>query len=133
MDEVRRAMPKIRVVRNPEIEKGFRSSDTDPSRSYRCSAGDSIVIEYTKGHARYLRQQGWRNDQFAEYDWHLLNLRNYANLGRRAHLRREKSMGYHSLRSEPVAACSDCPAISPHPPALSEPSHSYTRCNRSGC
>lgn len=77
--EVRQAMPKIRVVRNTEIEKVF-GTPIPIHHVVTDSAGDTIVIEYTKGKlAIYDNKIGVMTNS-PNYDWHLLNLRNYANL-----------------------------------------------------
>jgi choloylglycine hydrolase len=79
VDEVRQAMPKIRVVRNPDIEKEFGTPlplhhiVNDPS-------GASIVIEYTNGELKVFDNKVGAMTNSPGYDWHLLNLRNYSNL-----------------------------------------------------
>jgi choloylglycine hydrolase len=77
--EVREAMPKIRVVRNAAIEKQFGTPlplhhiVSDPT-------GASIVIEYMDGKLSIDDNRVGAMTNSPGYDWHLLNLRNYANL-----------------------------------------------------
>lgn len=77
--EARAAMPSLRVVRNAEIEKAFGTPIpihfvvTDAS-------GDSIVIEYIKGVLTIFDNKVGVMTNSPTYDWHLLNLRNYATL-----------------------------------------------------
>jgi choloylglycine hydrolase len=79
VEEVRQAMPKIRVVRNAEIEKEF-GTPLPLHHIATDATGASIVIEYTKaGLALFDNKVGVMTNSPA-YDWHLLNLRNYANL-----------------------------------------------------
>jgi choloylglycine hydrolase len=88
-EEARQAMPKIRVVRNPEIEKEF-GVPIPIHYVVTDATGGSIVIEYTKGTlAIYDNKIGVMTNS-PTYDWHLLNLRNYANL---------RAMGAPSSRS----------------------------------
>ncbi len=79
VDEVRTAMRKIRVVRNAEIEKEF---GTPLSLHYVVSdaTGASIVIEYMDGQLSLTDNKVGAMTNSPGYDWHLLNLRNYANL-----------------------------------------------------
>ena len=74
VEEVRRAMPKVHVVRNTEIEKAFGGPIpihhivTDPT-------GASIVVEYTKGALTIFDNKVGAMTNSPSYDWHLLNLR----------------------------------------------------------
>jgi choloylglycine hydrolase len=79
VDEVRDAMSKIRVVRNAEIEKEF---GTPLPLHYIVSdaTGGSIVIEYMDGKLSVTDNRVGAMTNSPGYDWHLLNLRNYANL-----------------------------------------------------
>lgn len=77
--EVRDALPNIRVVRNEEIERQF-GTPVPLHHVVTDSTGASIVIEYTKnGLSIYDNRVGVMTNS-PSYDWHLLNLRNYANL-----------------------------------------------------
>ncbi|MBL8907637.1 MAG: choloylglycine hydrolase family protein [Rhizobiales bacterium] len=77
--EVREALPNIRVVRNEEIEKQF-GTPVPLHHIVTDAAGGSIVIEYTQsGLSIYDNRVGVMTNS-PTYDWHLLNLRNYANL-----------------------------------------------------
>src|SRR5277367_2201901 len=79
VEEARQAMPKIRVVRNPDIEKEF-GVPIPIHYVVTDAAGGSIVIEYTKGTlAIYDNKIGVMTNS-PNYDWHLLNLRNYSSL-----------------------------------------------------
>ena len=64
VDEVREAMPKIRVVRNAEIEKEF-GTPLPLHHIVSDATGASIVIEYVDGKLSHDRQQGRRHDQLA--------------------------------------------------------------------
>ena len=77
--EVRDAMSKIRVVRNPEIEKAF-GTPIPIHHIVTDATGASIVIEYVKGVLSIYDNKVGAMTNSPEYDWHLLNLRNYANL-----------------------------------------------------
>jgi choloylglycine hydrolase len=89
VEQVRQAMPTIRVVRNPEIEKAF-GTPIPIHHVITDATGSSIVVEYTKGTlAIYDNKIGVMTNS-PNYDWHLLNLRNYNNL---------KAMGAPASRS----------------------------------
>lgn len=77
--EVKAAIPGIRVVKSAELEKKFGTAlplhfvVTD-------ATGASIIIEYTKGQLNIFDNAVGVLTNSPSYDWHLLNLRNYANL-----------------------------------------------------
>ena len=79
VDEVRQAMPKIRVVRNAEIEKEF-GTPLPLHHIVSDATGASIVIEYIDGQLSVTDNKVGAMTNSPGYDWHLLNLRNYANL-----------------------------------------------------
>jgi choloylglycine hydrolase len=79
VDEVREAMPKIRVVRNAEIEKEF-GTPLPLHHIVSDATGASIVIEYMDGQLSMTDNKVGAMTNSPGYDWHLLNLRNYANL-----------------------------------------------------
>lgn len=79
VDEVRQAMPKIRVVRNAEIEKEF-GTPLPLHHIVSDTTGASIVIEYVDGKLNVTDNKVGAMTNSPEYGWHLLNLRNYANL-----------------------------------------------------
>ena len=79
VDEVREAMPKIRVVRNAEIEKEF-GTPLPLHHVVSDATGASIVIEYMDGQLSMTDNKVGAMTNSPEYSWHLLNLRNYANL-----------------------------------------------------
>ena len=78
-EEIRQAMPKLRVVRNTEIEKAF-GTPIPIHYVVTDASGDSIVIEYTKGTLTIYDNKVGVMTNSPNYDWHLLNLRNYSNL-----------------------------------------------------
>ncbi len=79
VEDVRAAMPTIRVVLDTAVLKEFGTAAplhyvvTDAS-------GASIVIEYTKGALSIFDNKVGVMTNSPSYDWHVLNLRNYANL-----------------------------------------------------
>ena len=77
--EVRQAMPKIRVARNADIEKEF-GTPLPLHHIVNDATGDSLVIEYTGGELKMFDNKVGAMTNSPNYDWHLLNLRNYANL-----------------------------------------------------
>ena len=79
VDEVRQAMPKIRVVRNADIEKEF-GTPLPLHHIVSDATGASIVIEYMDGQLSVTDNKVGAMTNSPGYDWHLLNLRNYANL-----------------------------------------------------
>jgi choloylglycine hydrolase len=79
VDEVRQAMTKIRVVRNPEIEKAF-GTPIPIHHIVTDATGASIVIEFTKGELLIYDNKVGAMTNSPYYGWHLLNLRNYLNL-----------------------------------------------------
>ena len=79
VDEVRQALPKIRVVRNAAIEKQF-GTPLPLHHIVNDATGASIVIEYTDGQLTVFDNKVGAMTNSPGYDWHLLNLRNYANL-----------------------------------------------------
>lgn len=79
VEEVRGAMAKIRVVRNQDIEKEF-GTPLPLHYVVTDASGASLVIEYTKGELTLFDNRVGVMTNSPSYDWHLLNLRNYANL-----------------------------------------------------
>ena len=79
VEEVRQAMPNVRVVRNADIEKEF-GMPVPLHHVVTDATGASIVIEYTKGTLAIFDNKVGVMTNSPSYDWHLLNLRNYANL-----------------------------------------------------
>jgi choloylglycine hydrolase len=79
VDEARAAIPKLRVVRNLDIEKEF---GTPLPLHYVISdaTGASLIVEYMNGEMRMFDNKVGAMTNSPNYDWHLLNLRNYANL-----------------------------------------------------
>ena len=83
VDEVRAAMPKIRVVRNAEIEKEF-GTPLPLHHIVSDATGASIIVEYMDGQLSVTDNKVGAMTNSPGYDWHLLNLRNYANLSPQA-------------------------------------------------
>ncbi|MGC1379661.1 MAG: choloylglycine hydrolase family protein, partial [Candidatus Baltobacteraceae bacterium] len=79
VDEVRKALPNLRVVRNGDIEKTF-GTPLPLHYVVTDAAGSSIVIEYTKGMLTIFDNKVGAMTNSPSYDWHLLNLRNFSNL-----------------------------------------------------
>ncbi len=79
VEEARAAIPGLHVVRNADVEKAFgfplpvHYIISDPS-------GASLVVEYMNGELRMFDNKVGAMTNSPSYDWHLLNLRNYANL-----------------------------------------------------
>ena len=79
VEEVREAMPKLRVVRNAAIEKEF-GTPLPLHHIVSDATGASMVIEYMDGKLSMHDNKVGAMTNSPGYDWHLLNLRNYANL-----------------------------------------------------
>ena len=79
VEEVREAMPKLRVVRNAAIEKEF-GTPLPLHHIVSDATGASIVIEYMDGKLSMHDNKVGAMTNSPGYEWHLLNLRNYANL-----------------------------------------------------
>ncbi|MFY9630492.1 MAG: choloylglycine hydrolase family protein [Candidatus Cybelea sp.] len=79
VEEVREAMPQVRVVRNAQIEKEF-GTPLPIHYVVTDAAGGAIVIEYTHGALGIFENKVGVMTNSPSYDWHLLNLRNYSNL-----------------------------------------------------
>lgn len=77
--EVREAMLKIRVVRNADIEKEF-GTPLPLHHVVTDASGASIVIEYVDGKLSVYDNKVGVMTNSPGYDWHELNLRNYAHL-----------------------------------------------------
>jgi choloylglycine hydrolase len=77
--EVKSALPGIRVVKSVDLEKQFGT--VLPLHFIVTDAtGASIIVEYTKGQLNIFDNAVGVLTNSPSYDWHLLNLRNYANL-----------------------------------------------------
>jgi choloylglycine hydrolase len=79
VDDVRQAMPRIRVVRNTAIEKEF-GTPLPLHHVVSDATGASIIVEYVDGQLSVADNKVGVLTNSPNYDWHLLNLRNYANL-----------------------------------------------------
>ncbi len=79
VEEVKTALPKIRVVYNADIVK--TGGATMPLHYVVTdSAGNSIVIEYVDSKLNIYDNKIGVMTNSPTYDWHLLNLRNYTQL-----------------------------------------------------
>jgi len=79
VEEAREALPKLRVVRNVEVEKAF-GTPLPFHHAITDAAGGSIVVEYTNGSLTIFDNKVGAMTNSPNYDWHLLNLRNFNNL-----------------------------------------------------
>ncbi|MDD5155506.1 MAG: choloylglycine hydrolase family protein [Candidatus Omnitrophica bacterium] len=79
VDEVKAALPNLRVVDNKDIAKAF-GAPTPLHFVVTDNAGDSIVIEYVDGKLNIYDNTIGVMTNSPPYYWHLLNLRNYTNL-----------------------------------------------------
>jgi choloylglycine hydrolase len=79
VEEVRQVMPAIQVVPDTAILEKF-GVPVPMHYIVADSSGASIVIEYTKGALSIFDNKVGAMTNAPSYDWHLLNLRNYANL-----------------------------------------------------
>ena len=77
--DIKQTLPKVRVIRNLEIEKAF-GAPIPLHYVVSDATGASIVIEYTKGVLAISDNRVGVMTNSPSYDWHLLNLRNYTNL-----------------------------------------------------
>lgn len=79
VEDIREALPALRVVYSGDLAREFGAPVplhwvvTDKS-------GESLVIEYVEGELRLHDNKIGVMTNAPGYDWHLLNLRNYANL-----------------------------------------------------
>ena len=79
VQEIKDALPKIRVVRNEEVAKSFGA----PAPLHLVvvdKTGASIVIEYVKGQLAIHDNKIGVMTNSPSYDWQILNLRNYPQL-----------------------------------------------------
>ncbi len=79
VDEIREALPKIRVIHNKDIDKVFGA----PSPLHLIvtdNTGASIVIEYVGGILKIHDNKVGVMTNSPDYEWHILNLRNYPQL-----------------------------------------------------
>ena len=79
VEDIKATLPKVRVIRNLEIEKAF-GAPIPLHYVVSDATGASIVIEYTKGVLAISDNRIGVMTNSPSYDWHLLNLRNYSNL-----------------------------------------------------
>ncbi|MCL5261474.1 MAG: choloylglycine hydrolase family protein [Gammaproteobacteria bacterium] len=77
--EIKAALPKIRVVDNPDITKTF-GAPVVLHFVVNDSTGSSIVIEYVAGKLNIYDNKVGIMTNAPAYDWHIRNLRNYTHL-----------------------------------------------------
>ncbi|HZZ22660.1 MAG TPA: linear amide C-N hydrolase [Roseiarcus sp.] len=124
VDEVREAMPKIRVVRNAGIEKEFGT----PLPLHHIVSDATGLRSLSSTWTERDRQQGRRHDQLARLRLASLELAELCEPSLTPQAARpHASMGCRSLPSGREAACLDCEAISPRLRDSSGRSPSSTR------
>lgn len=79
VEDIRGALPKLRVVYNEDIIKSF-GAPAPLHLVVTDSTGASIVIEYVKGKLHIYDNTLGVMTNAPSYDWQLLNLRNYPQL-----------------------------------------------------
>lgn len=79
VEEIKAALPKIRVVYNEDIDKAA-GAPMPLHYVVTDSAGNSIVIEYVDSKLNIYDNKIGVMTNSPTYDWHLLNLRNYTQL-----------------------------------------------------
>ena len=79
VSEIKVALPKLRVIDNPDVAKAFGAPVT-LHIVVTDSSGASIVIEYVKGELNIYDNKVGIMTNSPPYDWHVLNLRNYTHL-----------------------------------------------------
>jgi choloylglycine hydrolase len=77
--EIKTALPKLRVIVNKDVNKAF-GTPTPLHYVVTDSSGNSIVIEYVKAKLNIYDNRVGVMTNSPPYDWHLVNLRNYAQL-----------------------------------------------------
>ena len=79
VEEVREALPKVRVIHNKDIDKVF-GAPSPLHLTVTDSTGASIVIEYVGGIMKIHDNKVGVMTNSPNYEWHILNLRNYPQL-----------------------------------------------------
>ncbi len=77
--EIKKALPKIRVIHNKEIDKVF-GAPSPLHLTVTDKTGASIVIEYLDGMLEIHDNKVGVMTNSPDYQWHILNLRNYPQL-----------------------------------------------------
>jgi len=79
VEEIKKALPKLRVVYNEDIDKAF-GAPAPLHLNIADSTGASIVVEYVGGKVNIHDNKIGVMTNSPTYDWHILNLRNYPQL-----------------------------------------------------
>ena len=79
VEDIKAALPKLRVIHNDDIVKAF-GAPVPLHWIISDKTGSSIVVEYIDGELHLHDSKIGVMTNSPGYDWHLLNLRNYANL-----------------------------------------------------
>jgi len=79
VEDIKAALPKLRVIHNEEIVKAF-GAPVPIHWVIIDGTGNSIVVEYIDGQLHVHDNKIGVMTNSPGYDWHLLNLRNYSNL-----------------------------------------------------
>jgi len=79
VEDIKAALPKLRVIHNDDIVKAF-GAPVPLHWIISDKTGSSIVVEYIDGLLHLHDNKIGVMTNSPGYDWHLLNLRNYANL-----------------------------------------------------
>lgn len=78
VEDIKAELPKLRVVHNEDIVKSF-GAPVPIHWTVTDETGNSIVVEYIDGELHLHENKIGVMTNSPGYDWHLLNLRNYAN------------------------------------------------------
>jgi len=80
VQEIKEALPKLLVVYNLDIQKLMHNTPISLHYIVTDSDGNSIVIEYVEGKLAIYDNLAGVMTNAPPYDWHIKNLRNYAQL-----------------------------------------------------
>ncbi len=80
VQEIKEALPKYRVVYNNDIQKLMNNTPISLHYIVTDADGNSIVIEYVDGKLSIYDNIAGVMTNSPTYDWHIKNLRNYAQL-----------------------------------------------------
>ena len=80
VQEIKEELPKLRVVYNKDLEKLMNNTPISLHYVVTDAGGNSIVIEYVDGKLHINDNVAGVMTNNPTYDWHIQNLRNYAQL-----------------------------------------------------
>ena len=80
VEEIKEALPKYRVLYNYDLQKQMNNTPIDLHYVVNDAEGNSIVIEYIDGELHIYDNIAGVMTNDPPYDWHINNLRNYAQL-----------------------------------------------------